>query len=165
MGSFNNNGKHFWEKERNGSLVSLFWPGSFRKSTRRKSPTAILQRKGDARKENSWIVLIRRVPAPCMQARRGGSRPRFNSGSPLFTVAGKVEREKEKKRGSEKERERGLVRFLPLLAILVVPQCVMSLASRRPWRTTPLFHDFVQGVPASLDFSSSSELRRSDYRF
>lgn len=58
-----------------------------------------LRCKGDARKENSWIVLIRRVPAACVQARRGGSCSlpvKTPPGSPLFTSAGKVEREREK---------------------------------------------------------------------
>jgi len=37
-----------------------------------------------------------------VQARRGGSRPRLNPSSPLFTAAGKVE--KDRRRKDEKER-------------------------------------------------------------
>jgi len=96
---------------------------------------------------------------------QGWLSPRLNPGSPLFIVAGKVEREKE--RGTRRVGERRETRaILPLLAILVVPQSVISLASRRPLRTTPIDTVFVTvyRVPSSLDFSSSLELR-SDHCF
>jgi len=82
-------------------MVSLIFESHLLVDRLRVESTAILWREGDA-KENSWIVLIHRVPAACVQARRGGSRPRLNPSSSLFTAAGKVE--KDRRRKDEKER-------------------------------------------------------------